>query len=127
MTKRPTNELRRFGYALAGVITALWLLFGGSDGWPWLTSVVIVVLLFTLAVPAALGPVQALLTKVGHGVSKVVNPALLGLVYFVIITPMAWMMRQFGYDSMRRERSRNAESYREPSDDTATHRFDRPF
>jgi large-conductance mechanosensitive channel len=112
---------------LAAVVTVLWLLFAGLGSWPWLLATVSIVLVAALAAPTALRPVHALLLRVGHVVSKVVNPLLLGLVYFVIITPMGLVMRTFGYDPMRRKRDHAVESYRESSDDTAAQRYDRPF
>jgi large-conductance mechanosensitive channel len=127
MMKPDRKQLRQFGIMLALVITLLWWLFAGLQQWRWLAGVVAAVILLALMWPAALGPVHALLMKVGHYVSKVVNPVLLGFVYFVIITPMAWVMRLRGHDPMRRNFDPGVESYREPSDDQAAHRFDRPF
>lgn len=122
-----TRELRQFGLLLALIIAIIWLLVSGAQGWKWLAGIAGAVVLASLAWPPALRPVHWLLMKFGHAVSKVLNPVLLGLVYFVIITPMGVVMRWFGYDPMRRSRDTSAASYREASDDTATHRFDRPF
>jgi hypothetical protein len=127
MNRPQANELRQFGLILAVVITALWLLIAGLENTAWLAAIDAVVILAALTVPAALRPVHWLLLKFGHTVSKVLNPLLLGLVYFVIITPMGLVMRLFRYDPMRRRFEQEAETYRESSDDTATQRFDRPF
>jgi large-conductance mechanosensitive channel len=127
MMKPDRKQLRQFGIVLALVVTVFWWLFAGLQQWRWLAVVVSIILLLSLAWPVAMGPVHALLMKIGHLVSKVVNPVLLGFVYFVIITPMGWVMRHFGYDPMHRDFNPDAESYRQPSDDTAAHRFDRPF
>ena len=121
------QDLRTFGLLLAVVIMLVWFLFAGLRNWQWLAGTMAAVVVLALAWPTALRPVHWLLMKFGHAVSRVLNPVLLGLVYFVIITPMGVVMRWFGYDPMRRSRKEGAESYREPSDDTATHRFDRPF
>lgn len=126
--KKPDNrELRQFGLILAVVISVLWLLFAGMQNLAWLAAVDALVVLLALTAPATLRPVHWLLLKVGHAVSRVLNPLLLGLVYFVIITPIGLALRLFRYDPMHRGFDEAAGSYRAPSDDTATHRFDRPF
>lgn len=127
MTTPDIKELRQFGLLLAVVVTFLWLIIAGVSNWPLLAGIAALLVILALLVPLALRPVHWLLMKVGHVVSKVLNPVLLGLVYFVIITPIGLATRLFKYDPMRRVRDEEAESYRESSDDTATHRFDRPF
>lgn len=127
MVKPDKTELRQFGLLLAGFIAAIWLLFAGIQNVLWMAVVTTVLILVSLVVPVALRPVHWLLLKFGHAVSKVLNPVLLGVVYFVIITPMGLAMKLFRYDPMRRTRDAAAESYREPSDHTETRRFDRPF
>lgn len=127
MTTPDIKELRQFGLLLAVVVTFLWLIIAGVSNWPLLAGIAALLVILALLVPLALRPVHWLLMKVGHVISKVLNPVLLGLVYFVIITPIGLATRLFKYDPMRRARDEEAESYRESSDDTATHRFDRPF
>lgn len=127
MTKPDSKELRQFGLLLAAVVTVLWLFIAGMAQWPWLAGIAALLVILALTAPAALYPLHYLLMKFGHVVSKVLNPLLLGLVYFVIITPIGLAMRLFKYDPMRRALDEEADSYRESSDDTATHRFDRPF
>ncbi|MEE4219128.1 MAG: SxtJ family membrane protein [Xanthomonadales bacterium] len=127
MTKPDSKELRQFGLLLAAIIALLWFFIAGTARWPWLAAITALLLFLALSVPVVLGPLHWLLMKFGQAVSKVLNPLLLGLVYFVIITPIGLAMRLFRYDPMRRARDEEADSYRESSDDTATHRFDRPF
>jgi large-conductance mechanosensitive channel len=127
MTKPDSKELRQFGLLLTAVVAVLWFFIAGTAHWPWLAGIAALLVALALAIPAALYPIHYLLMKFGQVVSKVLNPLLLGLVYFVIITPIGLAMRLFKYDPMRRARDEEADSYRESSDDTATHRFDRPF
>ncbi len=127
MKKPDSKELRQFGLLLPVVVALLWFFIAGTAQWPWLAGTAALLVLLALAIPSALYPLHYLLMKFGQAVSKVLNPLLLGLVYFVIITPIGLAMRLFKYDPMRRARDQEADSYRESSDDTATHRFDRPF
>ena len=50
--------------------------------------------------------------KVGHVMGWINTRIILGILYFGLITPMGVIMRMFGWDSMRRALSRDAESYR---------------
>lgn len=127
MAKPDNTELRQFGLLLAVVVAILWLLFSGTAKLAWMALVVVIIVLLSLVAPVVLRPVRGLMMRVGHVVSKVLNPLLLGFAYFVIITPIGAVMRWFGHDPMRRSFDHSAKSYREPSDDTATHHFDRPF
>jgi hypothetical protein len=49
-----------------------------------------------LAIPAMLGPVFRAWMAFGLALSKVTTPMLMGLIYFVVITPMGLAMRAFG-------------------------------
>ena len=64
---------------------------------------------FALAVQMHLG--------VGHPGEEVMNPLVLGLLFFVTIMPIGLVMRAFGKDFLRLKLDRNAKSYwieREP-------------
>ena len=53
-------------------------------------------LLAGLAVPSALGPVERGWMSLAHAMSKVTTPIVMGVVYFVVLTPTSLIMRLFG-------------------------------
>jgi hypothetical protein len=70
-----------------------------------------------LAVPAQLGPLQRAWMGLAHLISKVTTPIFMGVVFFVVITPIAFAMRLFGKRPMRVAR---AASYWVPRDPAKT-------
>ena len=125
--KMEKKELRKFGLVLAVVILLLWWLFSPSLAWQWLAGVELIVVLAALLVPVTLAPVHWLLTKLSHAISKVLNPLILGIVFYLMITPMGMVMRLFGYDPMRIKCEAENGSYRKTSAHHASEHFDRPF
>lgn len=56
-------------------------------------------------VPGRLGPLYRAWMAVGRGLSKVTTPIILGIVYFIVLTPTRLVLRLFGHQPLRqRER-----------------------
>jgi Saxitoxin biosynthesis operon protein SxtJ len=82
-------------------------------------------LLFLLGVfvPSRLSTLNGLWLKVGTAIAIVVNPIVLGLLFFLVITPMALFMRIVGKRPLRLAADRTAATYwieREPPADGAS-------
>ncbi len=52
--------------------------------------------LAALVVPRHLGPVNRAWMGLAKLISKVTTPIFMGVVFFVVVTPIAWIMRLFG-------------------------------
>jgi saxitoxin biosynthesis operon SxtJ-like protein len=110
---------RAFGLTLAAVFAVIGvvrLALGHSyAGW-WLCAAA-VMLAFALAWPAALAPLNRLWLRLGLVLYKVVNPLVMGLVFFTTVMPIGLLMRALGKDPLRLRRDPAAGSYwitREP-------------
>jgi len=110
---------RAFGLTLAAVFAVIGvvrLVLGHSyAGW-WLGAAA-VMLAFALAWPAALAPLNRLWLRFGLVLYKVVNPLVMGLVFFTTVIPIGLLMRALGKDPLRLRREPAAGSYwiaREP-------------
>jgi hypothetical protein len=64
-----------------------------------------------LVYPRLLAPLNKLWLKFGLLLYKVMNPLVLGLLFFVTITPIGIVMRLFGKDFLRLRLDRSAKSY----------------
>lgn len=74
-------------------------------------------LLLGIFVPSRLSTLHRLWLKVGAGIAKVVNPIILALLFFLVVTPMALFMRIVGRRPLRLAADRTAATYwieREP-------------
>ncbi len=121
------RELTKFGLALAVVICVLWLIVRPDLAWSWLGGSVALVVVVALTVPRALLPIHWLLSKIGHAMSRIITPLLLGLLYFVIMTPLGLSLRLFGHDPMRRRPDTDQQSYRDPSTAIEPDDFKKPY
>ena len=123
--------LRNFGLT-TGVIIALlfgvflpWLLDIDYPWWPW--ALFIVLAIAGLIAPNALRVVYRVWMRFGLIMSHITTPLVLGIVFFVVLLPMAIVMRLIRHDPMARAIEDEAESYRVESVKSAAKSLERPF
>jgi len=110
--KLPSN--RSFGFLFAGVFSLL-SAYAGYHGasltavYVWLGAGLVVALI-TLFLPELLTPFNKGWFLLGELMGKVVSPLVLGVIFFLLITPIALITRLFGRDELRLKRA-NANSY----------------
>ncbi len=114
-----TSTDRSFGivFTVVFAIIGLWPLMGGHGVRLWAIAVAGVLLVVALVRPVWLAPANRLWTKFGLLLHHVTNPLIMGLVFFVVVTPMALGMRFLGKDPLCRKIDKSAKSYwidREP-------------
>ncbi len=104
---RAAAEGRRFGVTvgLAFLVLAglLWwrghvLIASGAGGLGG------ALLLAALLAPARLGPVQNAWMAMAKAISKVTTPLVMGLVYFLVLTPTGWVRRTLSRNPLRHPR-----------------------
>jgi hypothetical protein len=123
--------LREFGLvtgAIVGVIFGLffpWILERPIPRWPWVIFGVLG--LMALAIPMALRPVYKGWMKLGLLMSKITTPIIMGLVFYIVFTPMGLIMRLGGKDAMARRLDEKAASYRVKSVANPPNRVEKPF
>jgi hypothetical protein len=95
---------RSFGLVFAAafaVIALLPAIFGdGALRW-WALVVAALFLAAALVRPSLLAPLNRLWFKLGLLLHRIVNPIVMGLMFFVVITPVAIGMRLAGRDPLR--------------------------
>ena len=104
---------RGFGQVFAGffALTSALSYWKGGVGWHWMLPLAAVFLIAAYAAPGVLAPLNKLWTKLGLLIYKVMNPIVLGLLFFVTIMPIGLLMRAFGKDFLRMKIDRAAKSY----------------
>jgi len=104
---------RSFGIVMAVAFTVLALLNGWHDGrlWPWLGGVAALFLAVALLYPAVLNPLNRLWLKIGLRLHKVINPIVMGLVFYSAVLPTGLVVRALGKDLLRLKRQPDASSY----------------
>ena len=122
--------LRQFALVTSAVVVGLfglllpWLFGIAWPTWPWILAIVLVAL--GLAVPMALQPVYKVWMTFGLLLSKITTPIIMGLVFFLVITPTGLIRRLFTTDPMARDFD-DSQSYRVPSQKPVADNMERPF
>lgn len=104
---------RAFGVVFTVVfalIGALPLVSGKAPHW-WAFGVSGVFAALALLVPASLAPLNRLWTKFGLLLHRVLNPIILGIMFFATIVPIGLIMRLFRKDLLRLRFDDEAPSY----------------
>ena len=104
---------RSFGLVFAAVfaVAALLPLKSGGEIRLWAMAVAVAFLVVSFAYPKALKPLNKAWFLVGLALHHVVTPVVMGLLFFVTVTPMALLMRATGKDPLRLKRDDSAASY----------------
>ena len=104
---------RSFGVVVTVVLTVVGvvpLLNGEPLRW-WSLAVAGVMLVVTLVRAELLAPFNRVWFRFGLFLHRVVNPVIMAVIYFAVVTPTGLIMRAVGKDPLRLRRDPNAESY----------------
>jgi hypothetical protein len=123
--------LREFGLTFGAAVVVIfglffpWMLDLEWPAWPWLIAAPF----WTLALiyPLWLRWVYRAWMRFGLLASRVMTPLVLGIVFFVMISPMAMVRRLMGKDPMQRTLDPNLDSYRVKSTKSPEDKLERPF
>jgi hypothetical protein len=104
---------RTFGLVMAGALALLALINGWHHGrlWPWELTVAVLLLSAAWLRPALLNPLNRLWMKLGLLLHKIVNPIVMGLLFYGTIWPTGLAMRMRGRDLLRLKREPDADTY----------------
>ena len=104
---------RTFGLVLAGIFAVIagvgWFFFDRISYWA--IGAAVVFGLAGLTVPWILLPINRLWHALARPLGEVMNFLVLGIFFFVLLLPIGFAMRLFGWDPMRRAQRAEAASY----------------
>ncbi|MET0379132.1 MAG: SxtJ family membrane protein [Spongiibacteraceae bacterium] len=110
------KELRSFGLIFAVILIGLfgllipWLRERPLPSWPFGIAGVFVVL--ALVFPLGLKPFFKIWMKFGAVMGFINTRIILAVFFFILVTPLGWLMRALKHDPMRRGFEQGAASYR---------------
>jgi hypothetical protein len=104
---------RTFGLVMAGALMLVGLVNGWHFGrvWPWALAAAALFLVAALLKPSSLHPLNRLWMKLGLVLHRVINPIVMGLLFYGTIFPTGLVMRMRGRDLLRLKRDPVADSY----------------
>ena len=117
LTRRPDEAKggsdRAFGLVMAAAAAtyALWPLFGGEAPRPWVLAICGALAALAFVRPVVLAPFNRAWTRFGLLLNRIVNPLVLGLLFFATVTPTALILRAMGKDPLRLRFEPDAQTY----------------
>lgn len=104
---------KSFGLVFAGffAIVGLWPLFKGEEVRLWALILAALFLAVSFLRPQLLKPLNRVWFLFGLLLHKVVSPLIMGLLFFLTVTPVALLMRMSGKDPLRLKRDPSVTSY----------------
>jgi Saxitoxin biosynthesis operon protein SxtJ len=98
------SEGRKFGVTVGGaflVIAALMYWRHHVTRAEVVGALGTVFVLAGLVIPTQLGPVERAWMGLAHGISKITTPIFMGIVYYVVMTPIGLIRRAFGGNPLK--------------------------
>ena len=113
------GSTRSFGKVMAGAFAVVSAINYWHSGriWPWTLALAVAFIVAAYVWPDALKPLNRLWFKLGLAMHRVVNPIVMGFLFYGCIVPTSLIMRAFNKDLLRLRRAPDAGSYwivREP-------------
>jgi saxitoxin biosynthesis operon SxtJ-like protein len=109
------RQLRHFGCLVGGIfgLIGLWpMLWRHQSPRPWALALTVVLVVPALVAPRILAPVYRAWMAAGEVLAWINTRIILGVVFYLVVTPIGLVMRLLGHDPMRRKFEQAGESYR---------------
>ena len=114
-TQATNKQLRSFGLLVGGVFGAIGLfplVWHGTDPRQWALIVAALLLVPAVVWPPLLKPAFRVWMAIGLVLGWINTRIILGLIFFLMVTPIGLIMRLLGKDPMQRRFDRDATTYR---------------
>ena len=112
-SKIKISSNRSFGlvFFVVFLIVALWPLKSGEDIRIW--SLALSIIFFSLGIlnSKLLTPLNKLWFKFGILLGSIVSPIVMGIVFFLVVTPTSMIMRLLGKDLLKKNKIKSASTY----------------
>jgi hypothetical protein len=123
--------LREFGFVTGSIVAILfglfvpWLFNKEYPLWPWYIFAILA--LVAVVLPAALKPVYNVWMRFGMVMGWINTRLILGVVFYIMFTPVAMILKILGKDPMHRKLDDNMQSYRIISRTATRENMEKPF
>ncbi len=111
-TARSSSD-RSFGivFGIVFLLIAAWPLFSSGHLRVWAVIASAAFFLVAFILPRVLAPLNKLWMRFGMLLHRIVSPVILGILFYLFVTPMGLVMRLFGKDFLHLRFDSSARSY----------------
>jgi len=110
-----SKEIRKFGLVIAialGVIGSfVYVKFGNFNVVGWLWGIGLLFLILGFILPSVLRPVYRIWMLLAYFIGGIVSRVILTVLFYVVLTPTALVLRLFGKDVLDQRFEKDRESY----------------
>ena len=124
--KIPSNRSFGFLFFIVFLAISLWPLISQEDLRLWALILSLIFLILGILNSKILTPLNKLWIKFGILLGNIVSPVVMGVVFFIVVTPIGLIMRLLGKDLLRVNKNESASTYwidREKKTDTMKRQF----
>jgi len=102
MAKKKSSN-RSFGllFFIVFFLIGIWPLFNENDYRLWSLIISIIFLILGLLNSKLLNPLNNLWIKFGEILGKIISPIVMMIVFFIVLTPLSFIVRLFGKDLLK--------------------------
>jgi len=129
--KLDSAGLHKFAFTTAAIVIVLfalllpWLFGFQFPRWPWILGGGLAI--WGIISPSTLEPVYRGWMRFGLIMNRITTPIILGILFYLVITPIALVMRVFGRDELRLGLNKEAKSYQIKSKKPAKTKMEHPY
>ena len=102
-----SNKSSGIVFSIVFLVIAFWPMLNGNEINYWLLAISIVFLILGLINSKILTPLNKIWFKIGIFLGNIVSPVVLGLVFFLIVTPTSIIMKLLGKDLLNLKNNNN--------------------
>ena len=101
---------RSFGvvFFIVFLIISFWPLLNGNDIRIWSLVISIIFLILVLINSKILTPLNKLWFKFGIFLGNIISPIVMGVIYFIVVTPIALILKVFNKDVLNLKKTKNS-------------------
>ncbi len=112
-TRKTEAELKSFGLSMALIFSlfSMYAFYRGRDTFLYLCLLIALFGLTAIIKPSWLFYVDKFWSWLGETLGKIMTPVIMGLIYYLVITPIGLIMRIAGKDLLDQRIDKNASSY----------------
>ena len=107
MEKISSNRSFGLVFFIVFLLISIWPLFGGQSLRFWSLIVSLIFLFLGLLNSKLLSQLNLIWTKFGNFLGKIIAPIIMGVIYFLVLTPIGLLMRLGGKDLLKLKFSKN--------------------
>ena len=105
--KLPSNKSFGLVFFIVFLIIAIWPLLSGKEISYWLLIISVVFLILGLIKSKILTPLNKIWFKIGILLGNIVSPVVLGVIFFLVVTPTSIIMKILRKDLLNLKKNNN--------------------